>query len=46
MRDSQRKSWTVSRFPVALRRTGIGFLRHPVPARDLGLCYLRLTGSA
>jgi hypothetical protein len=34
------------RFPAAFRRTGIRFLRHPAPARDLGRRCLRLTGRA
>jgi hypothetical protein len=42
----QRRHWTavpVSRCLTAHRHSLLG---HPVPTRDLGLCYLRLTGSA
>lgn len=35
----------VSRFPVAFRRTGIGFLDRPAPAGELGLPHGRLTGT-
>ena len=34
----------LSRFPVAFRRTGIGFLNRPAPAGELGLPHDRLTG--
>ena len=46
MRDSQRRGWTlvpVSRRLTAHQRSLPG---QPVPARDLGLCCLRLTGGA
>lgn len=33
----------ISDLPVAFRRTGIGFLGHPVPAGELGLPHGRLT---
>jgi hypothetical protein len=36
----------MSRFPVALRRTGIRFLGILFPPGDLGLRYLGLTGGA
>jgi hypothetical protein len=36
----------VSDLPVAFRRTGIGFLSHPVPAGELGLPHGRLTGPS
>ena len=46
MRDSQRRGWTI--VPVSRRLTAHqhSLPGHPVPARDLGLCCLRLTGSA
>jgi hypothetical protein len=34
----------LSRFPVAFRHTGIGFLNRPAPAGELGLPHGRLTG--
>jgi hypothetical protein len=33
----------LSRFPVAFRRTGVGFLNRPAPAGELGLPHGRLT---
>jgi hypothetical protein len=46
MRDSQRRGWTI--IPVSRRLTAHQrwLLGHPVPARDLGLRCLRLTGGA